>query len=131
MLTSLNRDMPRWRCLTVIINMKNVLITSAGKRVVLVQIFQHTLQEMGLEAKVYTTDMRPSMAPAGIISDECIPVPRCTADNYIDSLLDICSEKLRSSTNNANFSNCARSGSHPPRLILTVAAKRMVPTPLP
>ena len=73
--------------------MKNILITSAGKRVVLVQIFQRTLQEMGLDAKVFTTDMRPTMAPAGIISDECIPVPRCTADNYIDSLLDICREK--------------------------------------
>ena len=73
--------------------MKNVLITSAGKRVVLVQIFQRTILEMGLDAKVYTTDMRPLMAPAGIISDECIPVPRCTADNYIDCLLDICQEK--------------------------------------
>ena len=60
---------------------------------VLVQIFQRTLREMGLETKVYTTDMRPGMAPAGIVSDGCIPVPRCTADNYIDSLLDICQEK--------------------------------------
>jgi len=73
--------------------MKNILITSAGKRVVLVQIFQRTLREMGLDAKVYTTDMRPEMAPAGIVSDGCIPVPRCTADDYIDILLDICREK--------------------------------------
>ena len=74
-------------------SMNNILITSAGKRVVLVQIFQRTLQEMGLDAKVYTTDIRPGMAPAGSVSDECIPVPRCTADDYIDSLLDICQEK--------------------------------------
>lgn len=73
--------------------MKNLLITSAGKRVVLVQIFQRTIQQLGLSAKVYTTDMRPEMAPAGIVSDECIPVPRCTADNYIDTLLKICREK--------------------------------------
>lgn len=73
--------------------MKNILITSAGKRVVLVQIFQQTLQEMGLGAKVYTTDMFPKMAPAGIISDGCMHVPPCTADNYIDSLLNICREK--------------------------------------
>lgn len=76
-----------------ITEMKNILITSAGKRVVLVKIFQRTLQENGLDAKVYTTDMRPAMAPAGIVSDGCIPVPRCTADNYIDCLLDICREK--------------------------------------
>lgn len=36
--------------------MKNILITSAGKRVVLVQIFQQTQKDLGLEAKVYTTD---------------------------------------------------------------------------
>ena len=73
--------------------MNNILITSVGKRVVLVQIFQHTLQEMGLDAKVYTTDMLPKMAPAGIVSDGCMQVPPCTADDYIDSLLDICREK--------------------------------------
>ena len=73
--------------------MKNILITSAGKRVVLVQIFQRTLKELGSDAKVYTTDMKPEMAPAGIISDGCIKVSRCTADCYIDELLQICDEK--------------------------------------
>lgn len=73
--------------------MKNILITSAGKRVVLVQIFQRTLQEMGSDAKVYTTDMRPEMAPAGIMSDGCLKVSRCTADGYIDELLQICQER--------------------------------------
>ena len=73
--------------------MKNILITSAGKRVVLVQIFQKTLKELGLEAKVYTTDMKPEMAPAGIVSDGCVRVSRCTADTYIDELLQICKDK--------------------------------------
>lgn len=73
--------------------MKNILITSAGKRVVLVQIFQRTIQQLGFSAKVYTTDMRPEMAPAGIVSEECIRVLRCTADNYIDTLIGICQEK--------------------------------------
>ena len=73
--------------------MKNILITSAGKRVVLVQIFQKTLNELGLEAKVYTTDMKPEMAPAGIVSDGCVKVSRCTADCYIEELLQICKDK--------------------------------------
>ncbi len=73
--------------------MKNILITSAGKRVVLVQIFQRTLKDLGLDAKVYTTDMKPEMAPAGIVSDGCIKVSRCTADCYIDELLQICKDK--------------------------------------
>ena len=73
--------------------MKNILITSAGKRVVLVQIFQKTLKELGLDAKVYTTDMKPGMAPAGVVSDKCFRVSRCTADGYIDELLQICKEE--------------------------------------
>ena len=73
--------------------MKNILITSAGKRVVLVQLFQKTLKELGLEAKVYTTDMRPMMAPACIVSDEGIKVSPCTAEGYIDELVQICQER--------------------------------------
>lgn len=85
--------MPRWNILTDITDMKNILITSAGKRVVLVQIFQRTLRDLGIDAKVYTTDMRPEMAPAGIMSDGCISVPRCTAEDYVDVLLRICADK--------------------------------------
>jgi len=73
--------------------MKNILITSAGKRVVLVKIFQKTLQEMGIDAKVYTVDLKPEMAPAGYVSEACIRVPRCTADDYMDALLQICLDK--------------------------------------
>ena len=73
--------------------MKNILITSAGKRVVLVQIFQQTLKELGLDAKVFTTDIKPIMAPACIVSDEGIKVSPCTADCYIEELLHICKEK--------------------------------------
>lgn len=73
--------------------MKNILITSAGKRVVLVQIFQRTLKEMGLDSKVYTTDMNPELAPACIVSEEGIKVPPCASDGYIDELLQICKNK--------------------------------------
>lgn len=72
--------------------MKNILITSAGKRVVLVQIFQRTIKELGQEAKVYTADMKPEMAPACFVSDDYFKVPRCTAENYIAELLRICEE---------------------------------------
>ena len=70
--------------------MKNVLITSAGKRVVLVNIFQKTIQELHFDAKVFTVDLRPEMAPACVMSDGSFPVPRCTEESYIDSLMDIC-----------------------------------------
>lgn len=70
----------------------NILITSAGKRVVLTQMFQKELKSRFPEAKVYTTDMNPGMAPAGIESDGCFQVPRVTADNYIELLLSLCEE---------------------------------------
>lgn len=70
--------------------MQNILITSAGKRVTLVRLFQQTLKEAGKESKVYTTDMNPGLAPAGIVSDGCFAVPRVTDTNYINVLLDLC-----------------------------------------
>lgn len=69
---------------------KNILITSAGKRVSLVRIFQEALKKLSLQAKVYTTDMKPEMAPAGFVSDGCFKVPRVTDDDYINRLIDIC-----------------------------------------
>lgn len=71
----------------------NILITSIGKRVALIRAFKETLAKYYSEAKVYTTDLIPKMAPAGYVSDECIQVPRCTADNYVDLLLQICKDK--------------------------------------
>ena len=70
--------------------MSNILITSAGQRVVLTEIFQASVKELGLDSKVFTTDMNPRYAPAGYVSDGCFPVCRCTDSNYIPLLLDIC-----------------------------------------
>ena len=68
----------------------NIIITSAGKRVTLVRMFQKELKSVYPESKIYTTDMNPAMAPAGIISDGCFPVPRVTDANYINELIQIC-----------------------------------------
>lgn len=68
----------------------NILITSAGKRVALVKAFKETLSRFFPEAKVYTTDMNPLMAPAAYVSDDCISVPRVTSEDYIGILQEIC-----------------------------------------
>ncbi len=70
----------------------NILITSAGKRVSLVRMFRQELRQLFPKACVYTTDMNPDMAPAGIVSDACFPVPRVTADEYPALLLQLCKE---------------------------------------
>jgi len=68
----------------------NILITSAGQRVALVRDFQETLKRFFPGGKVYTTDMNPRLAPAAYVSDGCFGVPKCTSEDYIDSLLAIC-----------------------------------------
>lgn len=68
----------------------NIIITSAGQRVSLVKDFQETLRRFFPDGKVYTTDMNPRLAPAAYVSDGCFEVPRCTSEDYIESLLSIC-----------------------------------------
>ena len=68
----------------------NILITSAGKRVALTKYFKETLNRFYPEAKVFTTDMNPAMAPAGYVSDGCFKVPRVTDASYPSLLLEIC-----------------------------------------
>ena len=73
--------------------MKNILITSAGKRVVLTQIFQQTAKELGLDSKVYTVDNKPKMSPACIVSDGGFEVPLCTDNSYLENLIKLCKEQ--------------------------------------
>lgn len=68
-------------------NPNNILITSAGRRGVLVRIFKEATT-----SKVYTTDMHPDLASACVLSDGSFAVPRVTAVDYIPQLLDICLE---------------------------------------
>lgn len=72
--------------------MKNILITSAGKRVALVKAFKETALLFDIHANVFTTDMNPKMAPAAYVSDKCFKVPRVTDDTYPDLLLQLCLE---------------------------------------
>ena len=68
----------------------NILITSVGQRVALVKDFQETLKRFYADGKVFSTDMNPKLAPAAYVSDGCFKVPRCTSEEYIESLLTIC-----------------------------------------
>ncbi|MBR2424531.1 MAG: ATP-grasp domain-containing protein [Tidjanibacter sp.] len=72
--------------------MKNILITSVGKRVALTRCFKESLAKYFPDGKVFTTDMNPEMAPAGYVSDECFRVPAVTDAHYPEILLNICEE---------------------------------------
>lgn len=68
----------------------NILITSVGKRVTLVQIFKKTLCVNNIDSKVFTTELNPKMSPAAIISDQCFKVSSVNSPSYISELLSIC-----------------------------------------
>lgn len=69
---------------------KNILVSSAGRRVELVKAFQVSLQELGIDAKVLATDMAPVMSSACQVSDDCFQVPAATEQEYVDFLIDLC-----------------------------------------
>ena len=70
--------------------MRNILITSAGRRVSLVKEFMQVATEIDAGIRVFTTDMEPRLAPACHVSDGYFQVGRATSDSYISELLEIC-----------------------------------------
>lgn len=69
--------------------MINILILSAGTRNKVVQYFKRELSGKG---KVYATDCS-ELAPALYEADEAVIVPRITAPDYLDRVLEICRDK--------------------------------------
>lgn len=67
----------------------NILILSAGTRNKIVQYFVKTLNETG---KVIATDMS-NLAPAIYEADKYYIVPKMTAPEYLDVVLDICKKE--------------------------------------
>lgn len=72
--------------------MHNILITSAGQRVSLVRAFKKELHAFDEQAKVYTVDMNPILAPACHISDSYRKIVGVTEKEYIPQLLEISKE---------------------------------------
>ncbi len=70
--------------------LKNILITSAGRRVSLVKNFQGTLKQFNENGKVFTTDMNPYLSSACQVSDGYMEVPRVTDKGYIQILKKYC-----------------------------------------
>lgn len=70
----------------------NILITSAGQRVSLVESFKKELTSFFKDSKIFTTDLNPQLSPACQVSDRSFEVPRVTDDKYISCLLKICLE---------------------------------------
>ncbi len=70
----------------------NVLISSAGRRVELVQAFKKSTANYQNIGQVFCTDSNPDLSPACQIADRFFVVPRVTESGYIEYLLALCEQ---------------------------------------
>ncbi|MDN3667137.1 ATP-grasp domain-containing protein [Algibacter miyuki] len=70
----------------------NILITSAGRRVSLVEAFQKELKTFFPQGKVMTTDFNIELSAACHVSDKSFQLPLVCKDEYFSSLLKVCLE---------------------------------------
>lgn len=71
----------------------DILISSAGRRVGLINCFRKAGMDVGIDLRITAVDMTPDWSPACQQADNYFRVPRCTDTEYIDQLLSICSEQ--------------------------------------
>lgn len=67
----------------------NVLLSSAGRRVALLETFRDALRSLGLQGKVMAADASACSA-ASWAADDRFVVPRCGDDAFIPAMLDLC-----------------------------------------
>ena len=68
----------------------NILITSAGRRVSLVEAFQKELTAVFPQGKVMTTDFNIKLSAACQVSDQSFQMPLVSDAGYFDLLLKVC-----------------------------------------
>lgn len=68
----------------------NLLLSSAGRRVALLQALRLDAQGLGIALRVLAADLNPSQSAACASADIAFAVPRCTEAGFIDSLVDHC-----------------------------------------
>lgn len=71
----------------------DVLFSSAGRRVELINCFRADAGELGLDLRVLAVDADPGLSAACRAADKSFPVPACTRPDFIPRLLEICSSE--------------------------------------
>jgi len=71
---------------------KNVLVTSAGRRVSLVKNFQKSVTKYNAASKVFCTDTEPRLSPACQVADSFAKAPKVSDGSYYDFLLNFCKQ---------------------------------------
>jgi carbamoyl-phosphate synthase large subunit len=70
----------------------NVLVSSAGRRVALMDAFRTSLGRLGVSGSIVASDMS-ELAPAMHLADDAFIVPPCTSDEFIPEMLAICEQE--------------------------------------
>ena len=69
----------------------NVLLSSAGRRVALLRCFREALQAAGQDGRIVATDASRTSS-ALHAADAGVVVPRCTTDEFVPAMLEVCRE---------------------------------------
>lgn len=72
--------------------MINILFTSAGRRIELIQEFIKARESKGISGKIICADMS-ELAPALYFADKAYIIPAIRDSKYIENLLDICKKE--------------------------------------
>ncbi len=70
----------------------NILVSAAGRRVVLIELFRQALQRLGLSGKVMATD-RTKVSPAFQSADKAFQVPAAADPKFVPTVLEICKKQ--------------------------------------
>ena len=68
----------------------NILITSAGRRVSLINAFKESSVQLKTKSKIFITDLNTERSPAAYFADESFNIGYFNDPNYINDLLEIC-----------------------------------------
>ena len=68
----------------------NILFSSVGKRVELVNTFHSAVSNLNIKTKLFGADMNPKMCPARFVLDDCFEVPAAADENFITEIIKIC-----------------------------------------
>ncbi len=70
----------------------NILISSAGRRVELLNYFRTELQNFDKASKILATDLNPDLSSACQIADKSVEICHSQDADFIDQLFNVCSE---------------------------------------
>lgn len=70
----------------------NILVSCAGRRVVLLRLFREALDELGLKGTVVAVDSQRASS-AFQLADESFVVPRCASPEFLPEVLELCRRK--------------------------------------